>query len=141
MRFILILLLLTACHHDYKYRIDPDLAHYVEQFYTEAINQGIIIQRENLIVEFGTPTHNASGVGIKKRNGQLIVRIDYAKWYSNWNPDTVDLVRQYLMFHELGHTLLHREHNDLYSIMNPKGFLSDYCNDKTIRETLLKELF
>lgn len=136
MKYFIISLLFVGCsfQDEYYYSVNEAFVEYVDRFYLEAEKRGVEIQRYNLTVTFHEI--ESSGVGGRDGNGNIIVMIDPDSWYTN--ADELERHREYLMFHELGHALLSRQHTTKESIMNPK-MVSQY--DESNRDTFLNELF
>src|SRR6187549_2040441 len=110
--FVGLLGLAFACDENdptLTYQIDPDLLPYLESFITEATSRGLEFKPENLILEFGTTSEEICGQSITLKNGQrkIIIIRDSPCWL-----DAPTQNRESLVFHELGHGLLHRGHRD-----------------------------
>ncbi len=97
----------------FEYRIEPALEVYVETFFEEAKARGISIPKENLIVEFtdSLPEDFCGQCERPKagRAGQRIIQI--RKNRDCWDIK-VSQNKEALVFHELGHCLLGRDHKD-----------------------------
>jgi hypothetical protein len=140
-------LIIAGCARDvqynaegFEYRIDPRLQFYVDDFYKEAEKRKVFLKKENLIVEIvDIPDElNAIGLGTIRASGQRIVQIDNMYFELNkYHYYSMEM----LMFHELGHTLLKRPHNNHYSVMNTLAPKYIYVFDKELRKILLHELF
>jgi hypothetical protein len=145
MRYLILLLLLSCTEFDINPEriIDPRLEPYVNAFYTEAAARGIILDTMLIarVEECG-----ASGKGFT-RSGQHYILI---------NPNTYDYFtsgnwvvgeRAYhglenLVFHELGHALLNRDHCDpKIGIMSAKASLFLYAENADLRREFVDELF
>ncbi|MFD0997721.1 hypothetical protein ACFQ21_00315 [Ohtaekwangia kribbensis] len=145
--FTLSLLLLAGCtgcgsfdfDQTLEYTIDARLQKHVDAFFLEAEQRGIYIPKENLTVCI-VDDLGASGRGFK--NGQQsIVKIsrDAYEWYISQGEEEVI---EFLMFHELGHAVLNREHCDpKYSIMAQGLSMHTYEGDSVKRAALVDELF
>lgn len=145
MKHLLILLLCSSCYsfefdQTISYDVDPELLKYVDSFYQEAKERGLFIQRENLLVKFENDIPNLLAQNANEGE-QIIInvdRVDYEWILNNWGTEAVEN----LMFHELGHGLLNRDHNDpKESIMASGHSLRSYLGDPVKRKYLLDELF
>lgn len=116
-RIILIVLLpISGCSYfdQYEYDIDPEIQKYVNSFILEAELRGSHFSDRNIRVQFASRKNGAQGHASRFRR---LVTID--KNSSGWrnNPEA-------LVFHELAHLFLRRDHdNSMYgrfpkSIMN-----------------------
>lgn len=133
MRYLIIIILLFSCSYQREFKVDKELKVYVDSFFDLAMNKGLLIQKENLIVTLSANIGLLQGLSSKK-NGQRIVEINYYN-YQNYSSDYIEAI----VFHELGHALLNRGHDDsVESLMNTSVCLSCYSNNK---EYLIKELF
>lgn len=114
---LLLLSLFSACEKEpilFEYRIEEGLEEYVDRFFAEAEKRNIVLEKENLIVEFTGYLASEDICGQCERpkrtkEGQRIVLISKARecWYIE--PDQN---KEALVFHELGHCLLGRDHRD-----------------------------
>lgn len=131
-----------ATYHKAVLSIEPLLGQYVVDFEAEALwhNKPLIV--EDLVVKFGPMVdHDSVGYCWQPANGTPVVVIDAAYW------QTISAAEQeILMFHELGHCVLHRGHNNALdsnhmpsSIMYWQLFDGSYY--ETNRESYLHELF
>lgn len=136
--FILALIALSACEFDSTiyYWVDPDAKQYVDKFYLEAEQRGVILQKTNLSVSF----FNLNKFGeTDSRSKEILVRIDsdllntYGKEYST----EIEVI----VFHELGHALLGRPHFDgALAVMNTSPCINCYKDDALKRSRLLDDL-
>jgi hypothetical protein len=145
----------------FEYKIEPSLEVFVNRFYQEAELRGIILQKTNLIVEaLDVLEEDRCGQCQRpknKREGQRTVKISKAR--ACWSMSS-EQNREALVFHELGHCLLNREHkDDLFPSGAPKSIMTTVLNgpyqpceyvfgedatgcNKTVRRTYyLNELF
>jgi hypothetical protein len=142
-----ILLIMVSCNvapeksqSTYQYVIDERLQCYVESFFLEAKTRGILLKEENLIVLItdSIPIDNAIGISLEDSLGQRFVGI-HSEFYLIYSYRKFQM--EMVVFHELGHAFLKREHNNHYSIMNTKAPSSIYAYDSIKRKLLLHELF
>lgn len=116
MKRLLILLMLTmilSCEDNQEstiYRIDEELLPYLETFLAEARSHGLQVEAKNLIMEFANDAGEICGeCSNPKNSGQRKVTIvrNSLCWL-----DAPAQNREALVFHELGHCLLVRDHRD-----------------------------
>jgi hypothetical protein len=126
--------LIDQNHFDIEIGLRP----FVANFYDESIKRGVRVQRENLLVYLmkldGLMGETMTSTAIPT------IHIDEAIFdkYINKKP----LYIEYVVFHELGHALLHRDHLDSYTIMTANNkMLYSYDNSEQARKLLLDELF
>lgn len=111
--FVCMILFFTCQKPDIEptiYSIDKDLEVYMSSFINEAQKRGIDIKAENLILKFGSTSEEICGQCSKiPKNGQrtIIINNDLICWKT-----AVDQNREALIFHELGHCILDRNHRD-----------------------------
>jgi hypothetical protein len=132
-------LLVVSCEDEEKTTIAPEFATYVNRFVAEAQQRGRTISVENLDVKFGTLIDLCGQAGMDPPR----VEIDKTCW--NNSPE---MAQEALMFHELGHAILRRGHDngilpngDYESIMykDPHMLYNEYTPEK--RAYYLDELF
>lgn len=137
---IAIFLLLISCSDGYyQYSIDPPLTKYVDSFYSEAKLRGVILQKDNLIIQLsylegsnGLTKYSINKSG--KVTSQIFVWINIDYFYHGGENCVESTI-----FHELGHALLLRHHCDCVSYMNIND--DNRCYSKYSREELLNEMF
>lgn len=137
---LLFALIMVGCSCETEWKVEEDFRPIVDSFFEEGNRFGVPLDKTNLIVMFGDPGPGVAGRAIQD-GFQRVVIISPKYWNYNWNEDQVQLTREYILFHELGHALLRRSHNTEYSMMNQKGPVSDYCNKPEQREVLHREMF
>ncbi len=112
-----------------------------ENFFLEANNSGIRIGPSKITIIFGNPKskENPNAIGICSHEDNLIV-IEKQTWDKYDARD-----KEQLLFHELGHCLLNRDHcslkdsDNIVSIMYPNMLPSDLYKSK--RKAYIDELF
>lgn len=110
----LLLLIVFSCEENTPrptvFQIDDGLLPYLETFLAEASSRGLTFINENLIMEFGTAADEVCGqCKIVENGGQrtiLIVQNSFC-WI-----DVPAQNREAIVFHELGHCLLARNHRE-----------------------------
>jgi len=124
--FILISIgLFTSCKNSHEYKIDPAFADYLQKFKDEAAARGKKFNPEStgLIMEFGTLSDGTAGL----THYETPIRIQFDKTY--WDDISkstgADLMKEDLVFHELGHGLLGRGH--LNSTLSNDDWKSIMC--------------
>lgn len=143
--------LLVACSEDLKlnasnHGIDPDLFEYFERFKIEAKKRNISIDFQSMNVEGHIGAIDERGVVGQCQtyaNGNKAVIIEKAYW-----EESSDLKKEFIVFHELGHCILNRQHldtassdNNCNSIMNSGSAACKLDYTVENREMLLEELF
>lgn len=123
LNFLLIvtcLLFLNSCKKEEQSGIEPDFQEYVDRFVNEADSRNIKIDISKLKVSYGD-TLEYNCIYSKPKE----VAINYACW-----NNLVDMQREILFFHELGHALLSRiddnsklPNGDFTTIMNNQDLL------------------
>jgi hypothetical protein len=143
-KFVIFFLMLSGCNFvdDYYYAVDPLVESHVDKFYEEANARGIDLDRTNLTV-IVTPHFKKfeSGAGMAiQEGGQRFVYLwdEVVEYYMEDCPECVEN----LVFHELGHSLLRKEHKtDTLNIMGISTSFHVYEGKPELREQLLNQLF
>lgn len=150
-----ILLLLCSCNFTDTdhWSICDEVKIHVDAFYREAAKRGIHIQHDNMQIslkksmnEYG---YGARGYTYSSNPPIITLDTDYvldlvnrSKTSRRPHAKEDSLQLQYLVFHELGHAVLFRDHNQGFSIMGiPRGYEMEYANDADQRVLLIDELF
>jgi len=106
-----LILLIASCSDemDNLIEIDSEILPVIEAFEISAASRGRIIniQDEGVGAIFDETTDNAAGQCIAKANGDHYIRIDP----DYWNKASA-MEKEFLVFHELGHCILGRSHDD-----------------------------
>ena len=99
----------------YEYSIEPALEVYVNSFFTEAAKRNIALDKSNLIIRFVEDSADKyCGQCTKpKKNKQGQREILIWKSRECWEIEPYEN-KEALIFHELGHCLLNREHLDAF---------------------------
>jgi len=109
---ILIFLLLTivSCKDTNEYRVDASFADYLQRFESEASARGrtFDLKANGLIIEFANLKDNTAG--LTHYEDPIRIEIDKTYWNDISNSAGADLMKEDLLFHELGHGLLKRDH-------------------------------
>jgi len=129
------------------YYVAPELEPFVNNFYKRAKEYGIELQRNNLSVALGhlaysNEVHGSNGMTNTNTGVTIDVNFVTQKLSSGVRSDSIQV--EYVVFHELGHFLLHRNHisPENYTIMTAQSsYLGDYRSYPDKREKLIDELF
>lgn len=129
--FLFLLVSCTEFLDDNHFDVHPELEYYVNRFYEEGEARGIKLQK----VLLANKTYAIKG-GESIPGGIPYIRI------SGHLLDSKDTLRiEYVVFHELGHALLYRDHQD-NSIMSTNDYMiPQYKTNPVIREELIDELW
>jgi hypothetical protein len=119
---------------------------HVESFYREAGKRGIRLQHLNMNIFKSDLIHGSpSAWGMTYSNTPPIISLDedfVHRLTQSPIRKSDSLLLQYVVFHELGHAVLLRDHNHDYSMMSsPVGYQSDYVDNAELRQKLIDELF
>lgn len=147
----LFLVLAISCTEDEPVPIHPELQKYVDRFYEEAEKRGHILHND-LEVGFTNSLDGYCGFGYWDLPTSPRSRVEIQGSDNCWY-DRPDIEKENLMFHELGHALLKKNHNSKrfeggYSasimctqndVNNCNNFQTYYSEDT--REYYLDELF
>jgi hypothetical protein len=133
-----------------SYNVTPELSVYVDTFFAEAEKRGIILSKENLVVQLIPQKDMPDYQGLSTKEGdQRIIKIqkELYEYYSGegcasyydekYGPNRLEI----LMFHELGHTILGREHTDGESYMSIEFITPVIPYEEEDRTPLVDELF
>jgi hypothetical protein len=133
----IILLLITSCSFidETIYSIDPEIDPYYQRFLQEGINRGQDYSNHHTIIYFYGL--DVAGRTIKKRSdGVIEIVIDKHTW--DINPD---IIREVILFHELGHGVLNRDHSDDVNSLMSTNNGDIYRYYKENKKIVLDELF
>jgi hypothetical protein len=118
--YLIIFFLVLGCGHQISY-VDPELKPYVESFEKEALRFGLEIHVSGLVITMGEHDKMLELTGGKTYAGFCMnydtIYIDPLYW-PRYSADQ----KESLMFHELAHCVLHREH-DTVQIYDGRGIL------------------
>lgn len=114
-RFLLVsigcfLLFFTSCKDSKEYSVDSSFTDYLIRFENEGASRGHTFdpQINGLIIEFGNLTKNEAGLTHYEK--PVRIQIDKTYWNAISKSAGADLMKEDLIFHELGHGLLKRDH-------------------------------
>ena len=118
---LFIIVLLYSCGKDNIPLIDNKVKKYVETFRIEALRRNIILSDEDLNIEirFDKLKDGIRGSCFLSKN---LIKLDSISWLKR---DSFD--NEWLIYHELGHCILHKEHNNENLARGEcKGLMSNY---------------
>lgn len=139
-KLIVISLIALSCSEDESitYNVAPELAAYVDSFFSEAQDRGVNLNRENLIASLDSNCQSMAESGYNK--DQRYFKFDkeiFETMVAQGNPN--NKIESFL-FHELGRIVLKRELlPNANSIMNPDIKVNGFSAAN--RNALLDELF
>lgn len=152
---LLLFMVLGSCDDDSTdiiYNVPDEVQPFIDKFIEEATNRGQELKIDNLIVELTSPVENAGQFVCGVTYGEVVnlpqnlIQIDTQ--CLAWRHS--ELSKEVLVFHELGHAILLRQHRtdrlpnfDFASIMLSSSWNIDdfYVFDLTKREYYIDELF
>jgi len=158
---IVLILLTVSCHKEesiFRARIDNALLPYIEDFIEEASARGVLINIKDihaeLVDEFTlTDDQSLCGYGYWDNSSEKRGRIQIKNTSNCWGNRSM-IERENLVFHELGHALLRRPHdNRTFKNHYPKSLMCSFrddpsCNNfrvyydfEPLRRYYLNELF
>ena len=150
--FLLILFLSSCGGNSHQYKVDSAFADYLQRFENEGATRGhtFNVEKDGLIIQFGTLTGDVAG--LTHYETPIRIEIDKTYWDAISKTAGADLMKEDLLFHELGHGLLGRKHlndtlenGDWKSIMcggdkvNNRSWNINYRGER--RKYYLDELF
>jgi len=107
---LLILLLFSSCKNSHEYSVDSAFTDYLQRFEDEGALRGhtFDLKSSGLIIEFGDLTDSAAG--LTHYETPIRIQIDRTYWKAISNTAGADMMKEDLIFHELGHGVLGRSH-------------------------------
>ena len=107
---ILVIFVLYSCIGSHEYKIDSAFTDYLQRFENEGAARGHVFDPKatGLIMEFGTLSNNTAG--LTHYETPVRIQIDKTYWDDITTSAGADLMKEDLIFHELGHALLGRDH-------------------------------
>lgn len=106
------LLAMVACGDIHEYAVNTEFTPYIQRFEQEAARRSktFDFQREGLIMTFANLDGDKAGVCHYEK--PVRIEIDREYWQQTATVSGTDLLREDLIFHELGHGFLDRRHNN-----------------------------
>ena len=110
LQILVILLIFSSCKDTDEYRVDAEFDDYLQRFLTQASLHGrnFDLHHTGLIIEFGQLSENIAG--LTHYENPIRIQIDKTYWSQISSSANADLIKEELIFHELGHGLLGRNH-------------------------------
>ena len=116
---------------------DVRLMPYVDRFFEESESRGLSFSKENLI--FTIRSQQTTGWFETYNSGKSYIFID-STFFSNYTSFDNLMPIEAIVFHELGHALLGRDHIEEYrSLMNAK--VCTTCYTEETKNKFIDELF
>jgi hypothetical protein len=121
----LIALIVTSCGDPNEYRVEPVFAEYVQRFELEAAKRGkdYKLQTEGLIIEFAKLKDEQAG--LCHYENPIRIEVDSVYWKKISATAGADMMKEDLIFHEMGHGILGRKH--LNTILENGDWKSMMC--------------
>ena len=103
-------LFFTSCKDTKEYKVDSSFTEYLQRFEAEGATRGHNFDPETngLIIEFANLKDNTAGLTHYEK--PIRIEIDKTYWNDISGSAGADLMKENLIFHELGHGLLNRDH-------------------------------
>lgn len=107
---LLITLIVTSCGDPNEYRVEPVFAEYVQRFELEAAKHGkdYKLQTEGLIIEFAKLKDEQAG--LCHYENPIRIEVDSVYWKKISVVAGSEMMKEDLIFHEMGHGILGRKH-------------------------------
>ena len=124
--------LLTSCNDD-EYRVGSEFSEYLNRFDSLATKHGrnLDIKSSGLIIEFADLKDNTAG--LTHYEDPIRIEIDQKYWTDISKTAGADLMKEDLLFHELGHGLLRRSH--LNSTLENGDWKSIMCGGDKVNDS------
>jgi len=123
-------LVFTSCKDSKEYSVDSSFTKYLLRFESEGASRGHKFdpQSTGLIIEFGNLSNNEAGLTHFEK--PIRIQIDKTYWDDISKSAGADLMMEDLIFHELGHGLLKRDH--LNTILKNGDWKSIMCGGEKV---------
>ena len=130
--FILLIISLFSCKDRNEYRVDTEFTAYLQRFLDSAKvhNRIFDVETNGLIIEFADLKDNTAG--LTHYEDPIRVEIDESYWNDISKTAGADLMKENLIFHELGHGLLKRSH--LNSTLENGDWKSIMCGGDKVND-------
>lgn len=101
---------MISCNNPHEYLVDEEFTQFVRQFELQSELHGktIDLEKTGLIVEFADLKDNQAGLCHYEK--PIRIQIDKSYWQAVSKSQNADLMKEELLFHELGHGILGRSH-------------------------------
>lgn len=129
---LLTVFLVSSCKDPKEYKIDPAFTDYLQRFENEGSARGHNLnpQSTGLIMEFATLSDGTAG--LTHYETPIRIEIDKTYWNNITNSAGADLMKEDLIFHELGHGLLGRDH--LNTTLKNDDWKSIMCGGTKVKD-------
>lgn len=129
---LLMIVIFSSCKDHNEYRVGSEFTEYLQRFRNEAAERGrtFNVEAEGLIIEFANLKNNTAG--LTHYEDPIRVEIDETYWNDISSTAGADLMKENLIFHELGHGLLNRSH--LNSTLENGDWKSIMCGGDMIND-------
>lgn len=109
---IFIFFFLISCNNPHEYLVDKEFTQFVGQFELQSELRGktIDLEKTGLIVQFADLKDNQAGLCHFEK--PIRIQIDKSYWQAIGKSQNADVMKEELLFHELGHGILGRSHNN-----------------------------
>ncbi len=145
-------LLLVACakkEHAKEYSVPTDIGVYVASFVEASRLAGHPIVIDDLVIEMVEDINGGEFDGFCTRGETPHIRIAAKNWTvdlaqvpeTDGRHDYVEASREILIWHELGHCILSRQHTDAVSIMHARSSPAMALDFSRQRQGYILELF
>lgn len=130
--FILLIISLFSCKDRNEYRVDTEFTPYLQRFLDSAKvhNRIFDVQTNGLIIEFADLKENTAG--LTHYEDPIRVEIDETYWNDISKKAGAEMMKENLIFHELGHGLLDRGH--LNTTLENGDWKSIMCGGEKVNE-------
>ncbi len=110
--YCLIILNMLSCRKEDNYQVEAELDPYLQLFLQEASKRGmnLNVEENGLLMKFDNLTPPT--IGLCTYSNPILVQIDPTYWNKVKEYDNCEDLRQNVVFHELAHGLLNREHDN-----------------------------
>ncbi len=125
-------LLLLSCNDKDEYRVDSDFQIYLQRFEKEALKYGYTydFKGTGIIIEYADLVDKTAG--LTHFENPIRIEIDRTYWEALEKKAGTDLMKEDLIFHELGHGLLNRKH--LNSTLENGEWKSLMCGGEKVND-------
>jgi len=105
-----VFLFFTSCKDSKEYNVNSAFTEYLQRFEAEGLSRGHTFDPQNngLIIEFADLKDNTAGLTHYEK--PIRIEIDKTYWNDISKRTGADAMKEDLIFHELGHGLLNRNH-------------------------------
>lgn len=140
---LLLFTILCSCISPFSdeqiYSVPSELDFYYQSFLSDAKKHGIDYTGSDIVIQFVDFEGGLSGLHVDRSDYIKHVKIDRTVYNSN-KADTAIL--KWLIYHELGHALLNRNHvDDCNSVMHPFFMMCSTQKFRSNQDKMIHELF